>query len=198
MKAMTTETDKTSKSAGLLNLPLSSVKAEWLTGKIRDVPDFPKPGIMFKDLTPLFADPEAFSFVIDVMTQKCRTLNPTVIAGIEARGFILAPTIAYQLGIGFVPIRKPGKLPYKVHKMTYDLEYGTDTIEMHEDGVSDKDRVVLIDDLLATGGTAGAGEKLLTKVGAKVVGIGFVIELGFLNGKEKLPADAEIFSLLTF
>jgi adenine phosphoribosyltransferase len=150
---------KTEKSS--LTLPLSSEKDQWLKSKIRDIPDFPKAGIVFKDLTTLFADAEALEFVMDVMTERCRLLKPDVIVGIEARGFIFAPTIAYKLGLGFVPIRKPGKLPHKVHKLEYDLEYGKDTIEIHSDAVAHGHRVVLIDDLLATGGTAVAGRNLL-------------------------------------
>lgn len=181
-----------------LTLPLSKENEQWLKGKIRDIPDFPKPGIVFKDLTTLLQDAEAFSYVIDVMTEKCRALKPDLMVGIEARGFILAPAIAYKLGIGFVPIRKPKKLPYQVESVTYDLEYGTDSIEIHIDAVTGGHRVVLIDDLLATGGTAAAAHQLLTKLGATVSGIGFIIELGFLDGKSKLPKDADVFSLINY
>lgn len=181
-----------------LTLPLSKENDQWLKGKVRDIPDFPKPGIIFKDLTTLLQDAEAFSYVIDVMSEKCRTLKPDLMVGIEARGFILAPAIAYKLGIGFVPIRKPKKLPYQVETVTYDLEYGTDAIEIHIDAVTSGHRVVLIDDLLATGGTAAAAYQLLSKLGATVSGIGFIIELGFLNGKSKLPKDADVFSLINY
>jgi adenine phosphoribosyltransferase len=119
-------------------------------------------------------------------------------SGIEARGFILGPIIAYNLGVGFVPIRKPGKLPYEVQKLEYALEYGSDCIEVHADAVDKNDRVVLIDDLLATGGTAGAAYKLMQVLGAHVVGIGFIVELAFLDGRSKLPKDADIFSLITY
>jgi adenine phosphoribosyltransferase len=190
---MSTKTEKAN-----LTLPLSKEKEDWLKSKIRDIPDFPKPGIVFKDLTTLFSDAQALEFVMDVMAERCKELKPDVIAGIEARGFIFAPTIAYKLGLGFVPIRKPGKLPHKVHKVEYDLEYGTDTIEIHSDAVSHGHRVVLIDDLLATGGTAVAARKLLGLLGANVVGTGFVVELGFLNGREKLANDSEVFTLVNF
>jgi len=181
-----------------LTLPLSADKSNWLKNKIRDIPDFPKPGIIFKDLTPLLKDPATFAFAIDVLTEKCRALKPQYIAGIEARGFIFAPTIAYKLGIGFIPIRKPGKLPYTVEKLEYELEYGTDCIEVHADAVEKGDRVVLIDDLLATGGTAGAASKLLTILGANVVGIGFLVDLAFLNGRSKLSKESDVFALLSY
>jgi len=180
-----------------MTLPLSKENETWLKSKIRDIPDFPKPGIIFKDLTTLFSDAKAFAFVLDTMTECCRQFKPDVIAGIEARGFILAPTIAYRLGVGFVPIRKPGKLPYRVEKLQYELEYGFDTIEIHADAVGHGHKVVLIDDLLATGGTAAASCRLLTSLGAEVVGVGFAVELGFLPGREKL-ADKDVFSLINY
>lgn len=173
-------------------------KTDWLKAKIRDIPDFPKPGIVFKDLTTLLKDAEAFQYVIDVLADHYRKQAPRYIAGIEARGFILGAAIAHKLGIGFIPIRKAGKLPYKVVKENYDLEYGTDTVEIHEDAVEPGAKVVLIDDLLATGGTALAAHKLLTKVGADVVSVGFVIELEFLEGRKRLPGNVELVSLLTF
>lgn len=178
--------------------PAIKDKAEWLKSKIRDIPDFPKPGIIFKDITTLLKDKEAFRYVIDAMAEQCAERKPDYIAGIEARGFILGPAIAHKLGVGFIPVRKPGKLPYKVIKETYQLEYGTDTLEVHEDAVNKGDRVVLIDDLLATGGTAAAASSLLKNVGADLVGIGFVIELSFLGGKAKLPAGVDVFALLNY
>jgi len=181
-----------------IQLPLSKEKDDWLKSKVRDIPDFPKPGIFFKDLTTVVSDPAAFPFTLDALTDRCRSLKPDVIVGIEARGFIFAPTIAYKLGLPFVPIRKPGKLPYQVEKLEYDLEYGTDVIEIHVDAVSHGHRAVLIDDVLATGGTAGAARKLLTYLGANVVGTGFVIELSFLNGRNKLDQESDVFSLLTY
>ncbi|HEY9719046.1 MAG TPA: adenine phosphoribosyltransferase [Trichormus sp.] len=191
---MSTQTEKSTN----LNLPLSQEKLDWLKSKVRDIPDFPKPGIVFKDLTTLFSDAQAFAYVLDVMAERCKQLKPDVIAGIEARGFILAPTIAYKLGLGFVPIRKPGKLPYKVEKLQYDLEYGTDTIEIHADAVSHGHRIVLIDDLLATGGTAGAARQLLTTLGGNVVGVGFIVELGFLKGRSKLSGESDVFALVNY
>ena len=179
-------------------LPLKPEQAEWLKNKIRDIPDFPKPGILFKDVTTLWKDPEAFAFVTDALAQKCKSLSPDVIAGIEARGFIVGSAIAYLLGLGFVPIRKPGKLPYVVEKITYDLEYGTDTIEIHTDAVEKGQRVVLLDDLLATGGTARGAIQLLEKIGATVAGTGFIVELGFLEGRKRLSTQSEIFSVINY
>jgi adenine phosphoribosyltransferase len=178
--------------------PVSKAKADWLKSKIRDVPDYPKPGIVFKDLTTLFKDAEAFTFVIDALTEKCEQLGATKIVGIEARGFILAPTVAYNLGLGFVPIRKPGKLPYKTEQVSYDLEYGQDSVQIHVDSFENSERVLIIDDLLATGGTAAAACQLVEKVGAKVVGCGFVVGLSFLNGLEKLPKKSETFCLIKY
>lgn len=186
------------KNLSALKLPLSAEKADWVKASIRDIPDFPKPGIIFKDLTPLLKDVAVFKFVIDAMTEKCRELKPDTIAGIEARGFLLGPTIAYELGLPFVPIRKPGKLPYSVKKLEYALEYGTDTIEVHSDAVENGHRVVVIDDLLATGGTANAAQNLIKSVGGNVVGIGFIVELAFLGGRAKLPTDSDVFSLISY
>jgi adenine phosphoribosyltransferase len=178
--------------------PVSQTKADWLKSKIRDVPDYPKAGIVFKDLTTLFKDREAFAFVIDALTDKCKQLNATKIVGIEARGFILAPTVAYKLGLGFVPIRKPGKLPYKTEQVSYELEYGEDSVHIHIDSFDKGERVVIIDDLLATGGTAAAACKLVEKLGAKVLGCGFVVDLSFLKGKEKLSKQVDVFSLVEY
>jgi adenine phosphoribosyltransferase len=162
------------------------------------VTDFPKPGIIFKDLTTLFNDSEAFEYVIDVLAAKYEPLAPTYVAAIEARGFILGAPLAYKLGVGFIPIRKPGKLPAAVHRFSYDLEYGSDAVEIHQDAAKNGERVVLVDDLLATGGTANAAYQLLKGIGSEVVGIGFVTELGFLPGRARLPADIDIFSLITY
>ncbi|HEY9756130.1 MAG TPA: adenine phosphoribosyltransferase [Oculatellaceae cyanobacterium] len=186
------------KNLTTLTLPLAAEKKVWIKEAIRDIPDFPKPGIIFKDLTPLLKDVPRFKFVIEALTEKCRQLKPDYIAGIEARGFLLGPTIAYELGIGFVPIRKPGKLPYKVQKLEYALEYGTDCVEVHADAVEAGQRVVVIDDLLATGGTADAARRLMAAVGGEVVGIGFIVELEFLSGRKKLGDGADIFSLISY
>ena len=178
--------------------PVTKEKADWLKSKVRDVPDYPKPGIIFKDLTTLFHDPEAFAYTIDAMTDKVREFKPDRIAGIEARGFILGPTIAYKLGIGFVPVRKPGKLPYKTEQVSYSLEYGTDQLHVHVDAFERGERIVIIDDLLATGGTANATCQLVEKLGAQVAGLGFVVSLDFLDGKNALPKSVEAFSLIQY
>jgi adenine phosphoribosyltransferase len=186
------------KNLTALALPLPSEKIDWIKEAIRDIPDFPKPGIIFKDLTPLLKDVPRFKFCVDALAEKCRQLKPDYIAAIEARGFLLGPTIAYELGLGFVPIRKPGKLPYKVQKLEYALEYGSDCVEVHADAVEPGKRVVVIDDLLATGGTADAATRLITAVGGKVVGVGFIVELEFLSGRKKLSGDADVFSLISY
>lgn len=171
---------------------------DWLKSKIRDIPDFPKKGIIFKDLTTLLNDHEAFNFVVEVLTEKAKQLKPDYIAGIEARGFILAPAIAHKLGIGFIPIRKPGKLPHHVEKVSYDLEYGSNTLEIHIDAAEKGKRVLIIDDLLATGGTANAACQLIERIGAKVAGMGFLVELDFLSGRKILPQGVETFSLINY
>ena len=169
---------------------------ELLRSRIRDIPDFPKPGIVFKDLTPLLGDAASLVITLDLLTAPWRNRGVTAVAGIEARGFLLAPMVAERLGVGMVPLRKPGKLPWRTVAETYDLEYGTDTLEIHEDAVSSADRVLLIDDVLATGGTAGAALRLLRRVGAEVVGCAFVIELEHLAGRGVL--DAPVSSVLAY
>ncbi len=153
---------------------------------IRDVPDFPKPGIIFKDITPVLSDPKLFKAVIDLFVKRHKGKRITKIAAIDARGFLFGGAMAEKLGAGLVPIRKKGKLPYKTYEETYDLEYGTATISIHQDAFRKGERVVLVDDLLATGGTAAAAAKLIEKAGGKVVEIDFLVELGFLKGREKL------------
>ena len=160
-----------------------------LRALIRDVPDFPKPGILFKDLTPLLARSDSLRATVDLLTAPWQGRGVTVVAGIEARGFLLAPMVADRLGVGMVPLRKPGKLPWKVVAEEYALEYGTDKLEIHEDAIVAGDRVLLVDDVLATGGTAGAGERLLQRCGGEVVGCAFVIELGFLHGRKALASE---------
>lgn len=181
-------------------LPLTQERQDWLKSTIRDINDFPKPGIVFKDLTTLMKDAAAFSCVLNSLAVTCEALKPTVVAGIEARGFILAPAVAHHLGVGFVPVRKPGKLPWQTEKISYALEYGEDTLEIHSDAVTKGDRVVIIDDLLATGGTALATKHLIEKLGATVVGAGFVVELGFIDGRDKVlqGSPLEIFSVIQF
>ena len=156
-----------------------------ILSRIRDVPDFPKPGILFKDVTPLIGDGPAFRLVTDLLEERIDGNKPEMIVGIESRGFIFGAALAERLGVGFVPVRKPGKLPYKTTRETYSLEYGTDALEMHEDAV-DKRRCLIVDDLLATGGTAAATARLVERLGGTVAGFAFVIELDFLKGRERL------------
>jgi adenine phosphoribosyltransferase len=153
---------------------------------IRDIPNFPKPGIVFKDITPLLADGKLFAQTIDVLAERYRGQNIDTVLGIESRGFIVGAALAYKLGAGFSVVRKPGKLPFNTHSASYELEYGTDTLEIHVDAVSERARVVIADDLIATGGTAAATAELVAKLGATVVECAFVIELSFLKGREKL------------
>ena len=153
---------------------------------IRDVPDFPKPGILFRDITPLLGNGPAFRTCITQMCERLSPHKPQIISGIESRGFIFGATMAVEMGIGFVPIRKPRKLPWKTRTETYALEYGTDAIEIHEDAFAAGTRVALVDDLLATGGTAGAAIKLLQSLGGNVVATEFLIELAFLEGRKRL------------
>ncbi len=181
-----------------ITLPLPPDKAQWLKSKVRDVPNFPKEGIDFKDVTTLMKDGSAFSFLLKALIDHAGSLRPDLIAGLEARGFILAPVISFALGVGFIPIRKPGKLPCAVERVEYALEYGADSLEVHVDAVSKGQRVVVIDDLLATGGTAEAAYRLLTAIGAEVVGLGFAIELNALNGRKKLPPSSEVFSVVQY
>lgn len=168
-----------------------------LTHFIRNIPDFPKPGIQFKDITPLLMDPEAFKEAVEMMAAPFKSLKISKVVGIEARGFLFAAPIAIELNAGIVPIRKPGKLPYKSERYTYDLEYGTDTIEIHQDAVTRSDNVLVVDDLLATGGTVTAACKLIEKLGARVAGISFLIELAFLSGRKKIDGYT-LHSLLKF
>jgi adenine phosphoribosyltransferase len=164
---------------------------------IREIPDFPKPGILFYDITTLLKDPCGFRAVIDALKCHYRDARVDTVLGIEARGFIFAPALAYALGAGFVPVRKPKKLPAECVRVDYDLEYGTDSLEMHKDAIAEGHRVLIVDDLLATGGTARAAAKIVESVGGSVAGIGFVIELTFLKGRERL-AGFDVFSLLQY
>jgi adenine phosphoribosyltransferase len=164
---------------------------------IRDVPDFPKKGILFKDITTLLKNPAAFKQSIDQLTDLVRGLDPGVVIGMESRGFIFAAPIAYQLGAGFVPVRKLGKLPGEVVSAEYDLEYGTNTLELHRDAVGSGDRVLIVDDLLATGGTVSATIELVERLEGNVVAVAFLVELTALKGRDRLQ-DYEVISLLKF
>jgi adenine phosphoribosyltransferase len=168
-----------------------------LKAKIRDVPDFPTEGIVFKDITPLVADAESFRATIDQLAAWAGDRNPDIILGAEARGFIFGGALAYNLGCGFVPARKPGKLPWETVKATYELEYGSDTLEMHRDAVGDGARVIVLDDVLATGGTAKAKIDLVERQGGVVAGALFVIELTFLHGREKLDGH-DVHALIAY
>lgn len=164
---------------------------------IRDIPDFPKPGIMFKDITPLLASPEAFAHAIHLLARHYRSVPIDGIAAAEARGFLVAAPLALELKKPLIPLRKPGKLPYRTYSLKYDLEYGSAELHMHVDGIQHKDRVLLVDDLLATGGTMKAGCGLIEQAGGVVAGCGFLVELAFLNGRDKLRGY-EVFSLIAY
>jgi adenine phosphoribosyltransferase len=164
---------------------------------IREVPDFPKKGILFYDITTLLKDKTGFRNVIDALTEQIRPMKPDAVLGIEARGFIFAPALAYNLGAGFVPVRKPKKLPAETERISYELEYGVDTLEVHKDAIKRGMRVVIADDLLATGGTALATVGLVEKLGGTVTGVSFVIELEALKGRERL-AGYDVISLLKY
>ena len=164
---------------------------------IRDVPDFPKKGILFRDITTLIKDPEGLKLAIDTLYEIFKDENIDYVAGIESRGFIFGMPLAYKLGCGFIPVRKPNKLPCEVISEEYDLEYGKDKIEIHKDALNKEDRVLIVDDLLATGGTAAAASNLVSKL-AQVVGIAFAIELTDLKGRDKLPKDIKIVSLAKY
>jgi adenine phosphoribosyltransferase len=171
--------------------------ADSLKKLIREVPDFPKPGILFYDITTLLKDKLGFAQLIDALTAQYINKDIDLVLGIEARGFIFGPALAYRLNAGFVPVRKPKKLPAETVKWTYDLEYGTDTLEIHKDAIKPGQRVIIVDDLLATGGTACATASLAKSLGADICGLGFVVELDFLNGRQKL-APYEVHSILRY
>jgi adenine phosphoribosyltransferase len=173
------------------------VELEQIKELIRDVPDFPDPGITFRDITPVLADPIAFSTITDLIVVHFGRGNVDKVVGIEARGFILASPVAYHFGAGFVPIRKKGKLPWETVEQEYALEYGTATVELHRDAVRPGERVLVVDDVLATGGTARAAASLVEEIGGKVCGIACLIELDFLKGREKLPGY-ELFTLIHY
>jgi adenine phosphoribosyltransferase len=170
-----------------------------LKSLIRDIPDFPKPGIVFRDITTLLRDANGLRYTIDLLKHKCVEANLTVnyVVGMESRGFIFGTPLAYALGAGFIPVRKPGKLPSVVHSIEYQLEYGTDCLEIHQDALQPNSQVLIVDDLIATGGTAAATAKLLQQCGCHLVGFGFIIELRDLNGRANLP-DVPIISLVEY
>lgn len=176
---------------------MSPQRVALLESRIREIPDFPKPGILFKDITPLLADPKAFTTCLDLFAERWAGEHVDAIVGIESRGFIFGAALAARMSASFVPARKPGKLPAATERMEYALEYGTDALEMHVDALRAGDRVVVIDDLMATGGTAAATVALCRRLGATVIGAGFVIELAFLNGRDRL-GDVPAISLVTY
>ncbi|NTX00974.1 adenine phosphoribosyltransferase [Myxococcus sp. CA040A] len=184
-----------------MSLPAASITDTTLVAdlnaRLRDVPDFPKPGIVFKDITPVLADPRLFGRVINAMAAPFRGQHITKVVGVEARGFLLGAPIALALGSGFVPARKPGKLPHRSIVERYSLEYGADGVEMHEDAILQGERVLVVDDVLATGGTAEATAKLVKRLGGELVGFSFLISLDFLEGPQRLGRD-KVTALLTF
>lgn len=172
-------------------------RIDFIRKKIRDIPDFPKPGIMFKDITPVLADPRAFNMCLDLMAERFDGKAFDAVVGIEARGFIFGAALAARMRKAFVPVRKPGKLPAATLKVAYELEYGSDAVEMHQDAIRPRERVLVVDDLIATGGTAWAACELVRKLGGEVISATFVIELGFLGGKARI-APVEVHSLLQY
>lgn len=170
---------------------------ERLKAHIRNIPDFPEPGIQFKDITPLVKQPDMLRLAVHQLIHPFLGKNITYVAGMEARGFIFGTLAAWELGVGFIPLRKPGKLPYDVESLSYDLEYGSASLEVHVDAIGQGDRILLIDDLIATGGTAAASCELIEKLGGKITGCAFVVELDFLKGRDKLAAY-EVHSLIHY
>ncbi len=179
------------------SFPVQPLSADDLKKLIREIPDFPKPGIQFYDITTLLKEPAGLKAVIDSLRDHYAQSGPDVVLGIEARGFIFAPALAYALGVGFVPVRKPKKLPGLTQRVEYALEYGSDVLEIHADAIHAGQRVLIVDDVLATGGTAAAAARLVEVCGATVAGLGFVIELDFLQGRRKLEGY-DVYSLLTY
>ncbi len=178
-------------------MDLTNNNIQKLRDNMRDIPDFPKPGILFKDITTVLKDPELLKISIDELKKAIGDTKVDYIVGVESRGFIFGTALAYSMGLGFIPVRKPGKLPYKTKSISYSLEYGQDTLEIHEDAVQKGDKVIIVDDLLATGGTATATYKLLNDIGADVVYCAFLIELSELRGREKLSA-CKVLSLINY
>jgi adenine phosphoribosyltransferase len=154
---------------------------------VRDIPDYPKPGVVFRDITPLLAAPDVFAATVDALAAPFEGEHVDKVIGVEARGFVFAAPVAYRHGAGFVPVRKPGKLPWQIEREEYELEYGTDLLEIHRDAVHEGERVLIVDDVIATGGTASAAARLTERLGGTVVGLAFVLEIGFLHGRDQLP-----------
>ncbi len=175
-----------------------AVESGWPESLIRDIPDFPTEGIIFKDITPLLDDGDALRWAADGLADRFSHTAFDRVVGVEARGFILGAAVAYRLGVGFVPFRKPGKLPYDTRSVDYQLEYGVASLESHTDALAPGQRVLVVDDVLATGGTAAAAVELVNSGGAEVVGVGFLIELGFLGGRAKLGGDCPVISLFCY
>ena len=169
-----------------------------LKSLIRNIPDFPKPGIMFRDITTLLQDPEGLRYTVDAFTERFSSHSVDYVIGTESRGFIFGTPLAYALGVGFIPVRKPGKLPSAVYSADYELEYGVDRLELHQDALQPGHRVLVIDDLIATGGTAAATAALVQQAGGTLVGFGFIIELTALNGRTQLPQDIIVESLVQY
>ncbi|MDZ4827513.1 MAG: adenine phosphoribosyltransferase [Actinomycetota bacterium] len=169
----------------------------WLKDHVRDIADYPKPGVVFKDITPLLADPSAFAAAVDALAEPFEADHIEKVLGIEARGFVFAAPVAYRHRAGFIPLRKAGKLPWEIEREEYELEYGTDLLEIHRDAIVPGERVLIVDDVLATGGTASAAVRLVERLGGEVVGLAFLIELGFLGGAAKLP-DRHIHSVVEY
>ena len=170
---------------------------EWLKGFIRDIPDFPKPGVVFKDITPLLADKKAFTYTIDAIAHHFDRDEIDKVLGIEARGFMVAAPLAYRFTAGLIPVRKGGKLPWQVESQQYELEYGIDTLEVHRDGIAPGERILIVDDVLATGGTALATARLTERCGGKVRGIATIMELSFLGARQRLTSY-DVFSLISY
>jgi adenine phosphoribosyltransferase len=174
-----------------------TIDASWLTAHVRDIPDYPQPGVVFKDITPLLANAEAFAFVIDNLASPFEDLGIDKVLGVEARGFVLAGALARRFEAGFVPVRKAGKLPWEIEQQEYELEYGTDVLEVHRDAVGAGDRVLIVDDVLATGGTAAATCRLVERAGGRVAACAFLLELTFLDGRATL-AGRRVDALLQY
>src|SRR6478736_998822 len=162
----------------------------WLKAHVRDIPDYPRPGVVFKDITPLLAAPDAFAAVVDAVAAPFADRRIDKVVGIEARGFVFAAPVAYRHAAGFVPVRKAGKLPWEIERAEYELEYGTDLLEIHRDAITPGEQVLIVDDVLATGGTASAVVRLVERLGGSVVGLTFLIELAFLDGRKKLEGQS--------